>query len=122
MLRVIEKLFDRLGGMRREVVDDAVQLDLLGALRDEVRKERDEVFAAGRVGHPPVDASIVDLEGGEQHRGSVTDILELLSSWGAGNRRLGEVLPVAGDEVAPPPTKPFWVVGGDGFEPPTPAL
>ena len=74
---VVEERFDGGGAVGGEVVDDAVQLHPARGLGDEIGEEGDEVLGAGRVGDPPGDGAVVHVEGGEQHGGAVTAVLEL---------------------------------------------
>ena len=79
------------GGVGGEVVDDAVQFQSGRGGGDEVAQERDEVVRAGRVGDPPGDVAVVDVEPGEQHGGAVAAVLELAPHGRTWDRRLGRV-------------------------------
>src|SRR5919106_2566414 len=73
---VFEERLNFGGEMRREVVDDAVQLHPVGGLGVEVGEELHEVVGAGRVGDPGGDVAFVHVETREQHSGAVA-VLEL---------------------------------------------
>ncbi len=75
---VVEERLDLRGEVGRKVVDDAVQLHAGGGLVIEVGQEGDEVLGASRVRDPGGDVALVPVEPGEEHRGAVAAVLELL--------------------------------------------
>jgi hypothetical protein len=78
-----QELAHRRGLVRREVVGDQVQRPVGGDGSIQLGQEGDEVGRTARVAEPRDDLTVVDVQRGEQHRGAVAAVPELLRALGA---------------------------------------